>query len=156
MPRVWKATGADAPDLVRLFAEFRDWNGSPEPSEDDLRGSIERLLRDANTVFLLAAEDDGEPTGVCQVRFRYGLWLTAEDAGLEDLFVSERARRGGLGRALVEAALEAARERGCRRIELDTNERNENAIALYESAGFSAWPGGALGRNLFLRARLDG
>ena len=91
------------------------------------------------------------------MRFRYGVWKTAEDSCLEDLYVSDSARRGGLGRALVEAALELSRERGCRRIELDTNETNVNAIALYESAGFSAESGReGEGRNLFLRAKLDG
>jgi GNAT superfamily N-acetyltransferase len=157
MARIWQAQNGDAPHVVRLLAEFRDWIGADEPSEEQLRGSVQRLLGDANTVYLLAAEDDADPTGICQVRFRYGVWKTAEDACLEDLFVSDRSRRGGLGRALVEAALEVSRERGCRRIELDTNERNANAIALYESTGFSAQSGReGEGRNLFLRARLDG
>jgi GNAT superfamily N-acetyltransferase len=88
-----------------------------------------------------------------------GCWRTRtpEDSCLEDLYVSDHARRGGLGRALVEAALELAAGRGCRRIELDTNERNSRALALYESLGFTAWPDGeGEGRNLFLRCRLDG
>lgn len=156
MASVWRATSADAPSVVRLLGEFRDFLGSPEPSDDQLRSSVERLLEDADTEYLLAAEDGGEPAGICQVRFRYGVWLTAEDSCLEDLFVSERARRGGLGRALVEASLELAAGRGCRRIELDTNESNARALALYESLGFTAWTDRDEGRNLFLRCRLDG
>ena len=50
----------------------------------------------------------------------------------------EDARRSGLGRALVEASVARAAERGCRRIELDTSEANEAAMALYAGAGFSA------------------
>ena len=46
-------------------------------------------------------------------------------------------RGSGLGRALVQAAIERARERGCRRIELDVDEANAPALALYRSLGFS-------------------
>ena len=61
---------------------------------------------------------------MCQIRFRWSVWKTAEDCWLEDLYVREAARRGGLGRALVEAAVARAQARGCRRIELDVNEDN--------------------------------
>ena len=66
----------------------------------------------------------------------------------------ESARGAGLGRALVEAALERARERGCGRIQLDTNEGNIGARALYESLGFSAWAETPGGNNLLMRRRL--
>jgi ribosomal protein S18 acetylase RimI-like enzyme len=69
--------------------------------------------------------------------------------------VRREARRSGLGRALVTAALERARQRGCRRVELDTNEDNGSAIGLYESLGFSATSKGP-SRSLFLGLRLGG
>jgi ribosomal protein S18 acetylase RimI-like enzyme len=60
-----------------------------------------------------------------------------------------------LGRALIEAALERARTRGARRIELDTNETNSAALALYDETGFSTKSkGGGQGLNLFLGQRL--
>ena len=67
--------------------------------------------------------------------------------------MSDDARGTGLGRALVEAALERARARGCKRIELDVQEYNEHAIGLYEKCGFSVRPKGS-GRTLFLSAKL--
>ena len=100
--------------------------------------------------YLLAAvADDGEPGGVCQVRFRWSVWKSAEDCWLEDLYVREAARGSGLGRALVEAAFDRARERGCRRIELDVNEDNAPARALYEACGFLTEPKPP-GRTLFI------
>jgi GNAT superfamily N-acetyltransferase len=156
MARVWLATGADEASVVYLLGRFRDWIGREEPSDGDLARSVKRLMEDPNTEYLLAAEGDGGAAGVCQLRFRYGLWLTAEDCCLEDLYVADGARRGGLGRALVEATIELASERGCRRIELDTNEHNAGALALYESLGFTAQPDPDQGRNLFLRRRLAG
>ncbi len=92
--------------------------------------------------------------GVAQIRFRWSVWASAEDCWLEDLFVRDDARRTGLGRALVEACCDRARERGCKRIELDTNEDNAAALALYQACGFSVDPKGAGSRSLFLGRRL--
>ena len=149
MPSVRLATSADTRLIVELVGEFRDWWGYDGPSDESLARSVPRLLEDPDTDFLLAGED-----GVCQLRYRYGLWLEAEDCELEDLYVRERARGSGLGRALVEAAVERATERGCGRIQLDTNEGNAAARALYESLGFSAWAETPGGNNLLLRKRL--
>jgi ribosomal protein S18 acetylase RimI-like enzyme len=93
---------------------------------------------------------------VCQLRYRFSVWMAADDCWLEDLFVAEPARGRGLGRAVAAAAVERARQRGARRIELDTNETNAAALALYESVGFSPRSkGGGEGRNLFMGRRLD-
>jgi ribosomal protein S18 acetylase RimI-like enzyme len=54
----------------------------------------------------------------------------------------------------VEAAVERARERGCRRIELDVSDENPAAWALYEGAGFSA-DHKPPGRNVLMGLRLD-
>ena len=59
-------------------------------------------------------------------------------------------RRAGVGQALLTLAIERATERGARRIELDANEDNAPALALYEGYGFSARSKGGTGRDLFL------
>src|SRR3954452_22402211 len=122
------------------MAGFRDWWDRSEPSDESLGRSVRRLLADPSTEFLLAGRSAG-----CQLRYRYRLWYASEDGWLEPRFVREEARGQGIGRALAEAAIERARERGCARIELDANEANPAAVALYEALGFSAWqhpPGG--------------
>lgn len=145
------ATENDAADVARLMVGFRNWWGLDSPGDADFAAGVRRLLADPNTDFLLA----GEPAaGVCQLRYRFAIWTATEDCTLEDLFVDPEARRSGLGRALVEAAFERARERGCRRIDLDANEANEAAVALYTSLGFDSWSDPPGGRNLFMRRRL--
>ncbi len=67
----------------------------------------------------------------------------------------EHARRAGVGNALVKLAIERASERGAKRIELDTNEDNAAALALYERHGFSSRSKGGPGRDLFLGRPLD-
>ena len=90
-------------------------------------------------------EDAGDVT---QADRWHGLWYDAPDCWLEDVYVEERARRLGVGRALVEAALGRAGARGSRRVQLDVNEANAEALALYRSLGFDEVqedpPGGRL------------
>jgi len=117
--------------------------------------SVLRVMEGGDGQFLLGAADRADgPEGVCQIRFRWSVWKTAEDCWLEDLFVRDSARRSGLGRALVEAALARATERGCRRIELDVNEDNAAALALYAACGFTLEPKPP-GRTLFVGRALD-
>ncbi len=137
------------------MADFRDWQGRTAPADADLRRSVDRLIADPVTEYLLGACDpDGRPEGVCQLRYRYGLWYSAEDCWLEDLFVTDRARGRGVGRALVEAAIERARERGCRRVDLDAASDNHAALGLYGRLGFSAETASEA-RLLLLRLPLD-
>jgi GNAT superfamily N-acetyltransferase len=156
MPRVWLAQPHEADAVAGLMLAFRDHLDLSGPTDEEMRAGVERLLRDAETEFLLAAAGDGEAAaGVAQLRFRYGVWRAGGDCLLEDLFVDETARGTGIGRALVAATLDRARARGCRRVELDTNERNDAALRLYGGFGFSATANRYGGRDLYLRLHLD-
>jgi ribosomal protein S18 acetylase RimI-like enzyme len=155
MAVVWQADPDEAGPVVRLLGEFRDWLGRSLPSDESFAASVDRLMADPDTEYLLGASGpDGEPAAVCQLRFRFGIWHAAGDCWLEDLYVRESARRSGLGAAVVERALGRASERGCVRVELDVNEANVAAIALYERFGFSVLsePFGA--RDLLMRRAL--
>ena len=73
----------------------------------------------------------GERAGCVAVRF-----LDKATAEMKRLYVREAHRRHGLGRALAEAAIAAAREAGCVRIVLDTLPKMREAQALYRMLGF--------------------
>jgi ribosomal protein S18 acetylase RimI-like enzyme len=155
--RAWIAEFDEAEAVARLLVAFRDHNGSSWPSENSFLAGVERLMEDLSTEFLLgAADDDSPPLGVCQLRFRHCLWTASPDCWLEDLYVAEEARGRGVGGALVELALERAGERECRRVELDANETNADALRLYERHGFSAHHKSAGDeRSLLLGRRLE-
>ena len=154
--RAWLAGPDEAEAIAGLLVEFRDHMGAGWPSENAFLASVERLLEDRDTEYLLATpDDDSPPAGVLQLRFRFSVWKAAPDAWIEDLYVREDARRAGLGDALMTLAAERARERRARRIELDTNEDNAAALALYERHGFSPRSKGGPGRDLFLGCPLD-
>jgi ribosomal protein S18 acetylase RimI-like enzyme len=126
---------ADVAPVTGLIAGFRDFLSGDSPTNAEIEATVSILLEDRSTEFLLVGEPEA---GFVQTRFRLSVWTGTEDAWLEDLFVDESARGEGLGRILVEAAVERARARGCDRIQLDVNQANEAAVALYESCGFRA------------------
>jgi GNAT superfamily N-acetyltransferase len=149
--RTWRAEPAEAATVARLIWEFGSSYGNEPPPEEEIRASVERIMAGPDGDYLLGAPDGDEAQGVCQVRFRWSVWKSTEDAWLEDLFVREDARRSGLGAALVEAACALARERGSKRIELDVDVENTGAVALYERCGFLLEPKGAGGTRFISR-----
>jgi [ribosomal protein S18]-alanine N-acetyltransferase len=64
--------------------------------------------------------------------------VAAEEAELLTLAVAPPARRAGLGRALLAAALAEAAARGARTMFLEVAVSNQVALALYSAAGFTA------------------
>jgi ribosomal protein S18 acetylase RimI-like enzyme len=127
------ATPDDVDVVARLLTEFRDHEGRDWPPEESIRAGVERLMPRDDTEYLLGGDP---PAGIVQLRYRYGVWWDAEDCNVEDVFVRADARGSGLGRELVSAAIDRARERGCRRLELDTGADNAPAQGLYRSLGF--------------------
>jgi ribosomal protein S18 acetylase RimI-like enzyme len=92
------------------------------------------LIRNKEMIVLLVG--DG-PDGFAQLRFRPWVYSAGLHAYLEELYVAPDRRGEGLGRALLEAAMETARGEGAEQMELGTSEDDTAARALYESAGFT-------------------
>jgi ribosomal protein S18 acetylase RimI-like enzyme len=154
--RVWVAEPGEAETVARLLVDFRNHLGVEWPSDNAFLAGVERLIETRDAVYVLGSpDDDSPPAAVAQVRFRYGIWWAAEDCLIEDLFVRESARGSGLGRALVGKVVELALERRCRRIELDVNDNNAAALALYRGLGFTNDDPRYGGGNLFMRLRLE-
>lgn len=116
-------------DLVRtLFREYAA--GLPFALDfQDFDHELETLP--APYVSLLVAWVDGAAAGCAALRE-----LDAQTGELKRLYVRDAFRGLGLGRALTEAAVVAARSRGYARIRLDTVPGMEVAQALYVSLGF--------------------
>jgi ribosomal protein S18 acetylase RimI-like enzyme len=125
---------ADAREVARLLHDFNTEFSSPTPGIQALADRSRELLATSDMTVLLAGE---RPDGLAVIRFRPSLWSDALDAYLEELYVAPDQRGRGIGRALLEETMEAARAAGATRIELGTSETDAAAIALYESCGFT-------------------
>ena len=131
---VRRAGVADAPEVARLLHDFNTEFSDPTPGVEALSERARRLLATGEITVLLGGE---RPDGLAVIRFRPSIWTAALDAYLEELYVAPERRRHGIGRALLEAAMEAARAAGATRMDLATSETDTAARALYDSCGFS-------------------
>lgn len=134
---VRRAAAADAGTIGRLLHDFNAEFGDPTPGAEAFAARVRELL-EIDTAVLLAGEG---PDGFALLRFRANLYSSAQEAYLAELYVVPPLRGRGIGRALMEAAFELARERGCDRMELTTSTDDEGAIALYEKLGFTGREG---------------
>jgi len=125
MARLVEATSAAQIAVVReLFAEYAHGVDAP----DCFVGFERELDALPGDYRLFLAADDG---GCVALRF-----LGVDTAEMKRLYVRDAHRGKGLGRALAEAAIGAAREAGCARIVLDTLPKMREAQALYQTLGF--------------------
>ena len=89
-------------------------------------------------VATVVAEDDGTPAGFAMLGMRPGLHLGRPDAELLAVAVSARARRRGIGRALVREVIVIAERWRVRGIRLHTADTNVVAQRLFAGEGFLA------------------
>jgi GNAT superfamily N-acetyltransferase len=129
-----RASAEDAAPVAQLLHDFNTEYEDFTPGVTALTERLAELLTKDAIVVLLAGDP---PTGFALLRLRPSLWAKAEDAYLEELYVIPERRRQGIGRALLEASIDAAREAGANHFELTTGETDKEARALYESRGFT-------------------
>jgi ribosomal protein S18 acetylase RimI-like enzyme len=131
----------DAEAIGRLLHEFNLEFGDFTPGPEKLAKRARALIEGDELVALLGGEG---PDGVAILRLRPSVWSDALECYVAELYVVPARRGRGLGRALMTAALELARERGADHVELATSEDDVAARALYESLGFSNRDDGAV------------
>ena len=129
----------DAHAIAQLLHDFNREFDEPTPTVDALAQRVAHLLLGGDTVVLLAG--DG-PDGLAVLRLRQAIWSEGLECYLAELYVTPARRGSGLGRALMEAALQEARDRGADTMEIGVDEPDHVARRLYESLGFSNRGGG--------------
>ncbi|MBV9662027.1 MAG: GNAT family N-acetyltransferase [Acidimicrobiales bacterium] len=141
---------SDAAAAGQLLHDFNREFDEPTPEPAALAERIGYLLGLGDTVVVVAGEG---PDGVAVLRFRPAIWSAGSECYLAELYVRPDRRGRGLGRALMEAAVEIARERGADTIDIGVDEPDLAARNLYESLGFSNRSGGGDGPLMFVYER---
>jgi ribosomal protein S18 acetylase RimI-like enzyme len=125
---------ADAPAIGRLLHDFNTEYDEPTPGPQALAERVAQLLGDGQTIVLVGGAG---PDGLALLRFRPAIWTRGLECYLAELYVVPDRRGQGLGRALMQAAIDHARREGADHMDLGTGEDDVAARALYESLGFT-------------------
>lgn len=132
--RIERAGLDDLPQLAPLFDAYRQFYGQPGDPVLVERFLRERIGRDESLVWI--AWQGAQAIGFCQCYPTFCSVVAAPIFVLYDLYVLPAARSLGAARALMHAAEDEARQRGCVRLDLSTAKTNLRAQALYESQGW--------------------
>jgi [ribosomal protein S18]-alanine N-acetyltransferase len=124
---VRQIVGTDVAAVAGLSEE-----GFSESYKFDWELNAKALLDAANAgrAFVAVAEEEGRVIGYCNLRsWPAGGWV-------DQLAVSKAQQRRGAGRALLEAILKAAKDRGFWKVSLITSEADRGALSFFRECGW--------------------
>jgi putative acetyltransferase len=124
----------DEADFRRLNEEWILRYFALEPKERELLADPQGMILDRGGRIFLAVRD-GQTVGCCAL-----LVIAPGEFEVAKMAVTESFRRAGIGRQLLAKAIAEARALGAHRLYLETNQKLESAIRLYESMGFRHLP----------------
>jgi GNAT superfamily N-acetyltransferase len=101
-------------------------------SDEVADATFARIFDPLEPVHALVAERGGDLIGFTHYLFQRSTWLINSQCYLQDLYVGEAVRGGGVGRALIAAVVDAAKEAGAARVFWNTHETNTVARRLYD------------------------
>ena len=122
-------------DFVDALVLARELYSLPDTDPEPYRAGFGALVNDPDATPFLAIAG-GEPAGFIGFCFRRRLNHATFEGWASDLFVRERFRGRGIGRALLAAAIAEWRLRGGHQVMLEVGYDRTAARALYEAAGF--------------------
>ena len=136
-----QANADDLPSILTLLADDKLGQGREETGSTphpDYLAAFDAIRDDPNQ-FLAVFELDGRIAGCLQLSFIPGLSRRGAWRGqIESVRVEISQRGTGLGREMINWAIETCRNRGCRLIQLTSDKSRTEALAFYRSLGFIA------------------
>jgi GNAT superfamily N-acetyltransferase len=121
--------------LVPLIGAYQRFYEVENPDEERNREFFRRFLAPSEDGMLIGAKEGERFAGYACLYWHFSSLTAAESVLMNDLFVEPDYRGRGVGRALIEAAAEVARERGAAHLEWATAPDNHTAQRLYDSTG---------------------
>lgn len=136
-----RAVAKDVPTIVRLFAD--DILGSRRETVEDVipqsyYDAFEAISQDANQQ-LIVASMQGIIIGTLQLTILANMsFQGAKRAIVEGVHVAQQHRSQGIGQVMMEWAVEEAKKKNCRFVQLTSNKQRKAAHRFYERLGFVA------------------
>lgn len=121
--------------LLPLIATYQRFYEVEDVDDERNHAFFSRFVAPSEDGMLLGAWHGDELVGYACLYWHFTSLVPAETVLMNDLFVAENQRGEGIGRALIEASAEVARERGADHLEWATAPDNAAAQRLYDSTG---------------------
>lgn len=121
--------------LLPLIASYQRFYEAERIDEERNRGFFRRFLAPSEDGLLLGARQEGRLVGYACLYWHFSSLEASETVLMNDLYVDREVRGQGVGRALIEATAEVARERGAAYVEWSTAPDNRTAQRLYDATG---------------------
>ena len=145
-PTLRRGQESDLPRVLALIQELAEFEREP----DAVTNTLEMMRHDgfgpAPIFGFFVLESGDDLIGLALFYTAYSTWK-GRMLYLEDLVVTEAARRGGYGRQLFDAVVAEAQRTGAQRMKWQVLDWNEPAIAFYKKLGAtieSEWLNGNL------------
>lgn len=106
-----------------------------DPVDVRVQQVSEALFGTVPVAWALLARDGGQVAGIASWSYLWPAMGLTRSLYLKELYVAESHRRCGVGRLLVQAVFETAREQKCSRVEWTTDTDNADALAFYRQLG---------------------
>lgn len=130
-----EADEADIPHLLALYAE-PEFDGDQVISESDARRRLREIHANLDHRIYLAWRGD-RCIGTFALLIMRKLTKKGRSVAIvDDVVVATGERGGGVGKEMMQEAMNIARKRGCYKLMLSSNLRREQAHRFYESLGF--------------------
>ena len=129
-----KVSVNDAQHVFELFDKYRVFY--KQPSDIALAESFitDRLINNDSVIYVALWDD--KPVGFTQLYPKYSSMRAVKNWILNDLYVDEAYRKQGIAAKLIQAAMDFARIKNAKFVQLETQTDNFNAQRLYEAVGF--------------------
>jgi GNAT superfamily N-acetyltransferase len=121
--------------LLPMISAYQGFYEADDIRDDRNREFFRRFLSPSDEGILIGAWSEESLLGYACLYWHFSSTKAVETVLMNDLYVDERARGEGVGRALIEASAEVARERGAPILEWSTAPDNATAQRLYDSTG---------------------
>ena len=135
MAEIAPISAAEFEQLLPLIAAYQRFYEVEDIDDDRNRPFFRRFLAPSEDGLLLGARHEGRLVGYACLYWHFSSLEAVETLLMNDLYVVEEGRGKGVGRALIEATAEVARERGVPFVEWSTAPDNHTAQRLYDATG---------------------
>lgn len=130
------ATNADLDQLIGLLNDLFTQDIEFEPNYEVQKSGLEKIINNPAIGEILVLQMDHKVIGMVSLLYSISTALGGKVAILEDMIIDKNYRGKGLGKQLLQEAINFSMKRNCLRITLLTDFNNDIAIKFYEGFGF--------------------